>query len=300
MTETTQFEKLSEINEQNIMNIKALEQQEQSLFSELTSMDKTPDEKKKLMVRINELSQIRSNLYQNSRDLFSFYTINVNDARSTLAQELNAIKILETELNEAKKRYNSIQDQKNDKLRLVQINTYYGKRYSAQKDIMKTIFYTCALVFVLLLIQNIFGIIPSSIFTTLIGIILTIGIVMVVYKIIDVSNRDNMNFDEYNWQFDKKNAPLNINRDPSAKVPWTFGITCVGPQCCDANSEFNSEKNICEPKKPTTIEDKANVEKFTGMCQYAMSAPNAVVRLFGNQVVPMESSPNKMDNYASF
>jgi len=293
---TTQLEKLSEINEQNLLNIKTLELQEQDLFSELNRMDTSVERKRELIDRINELSQIRKNLYDNSRDLYSYYNTNVSTARSTLSQELSTIAILEDELNEAKRRFNAIQDQKNDKLRLVQINTYYGKRYNAQTDIMRTIVYTCIIIFIILLLRNKVGILPDMIFLVLVGLVLTIGIVRVVYKIIDISNRDNMNFDEYNWKFDKKTAPLNINRDPSAKVPWTYGITCIGSQCCDSNSEFNTEKNICVPK---TTDDK-KVEAFTGMCQYSMGMPNVVARLFGNNVLPMESKQDKTSNYASF
>lgn len=293
---TTQLEKMSEINEQNLRNIKTLELQEQDLFAELNRMDTTTERKRQLVDRINELSQIRKNLYDNSRDLYSYYNTNVSAARSTLSQEISTIDILEGELNEAKRRFNAIQDQKNDKLRLVQINTYYGKRYNAQTDIMRTIVYACVIIFVLLLLRNKVGILPDRVFILLAGLIVTIAIVRVVYRIIDISNRDNMNFDEYNWKFDPKQAPMNINRDPSAKVPWTYGITCIGSQCCDSNSEFNVEKNICIPKTNT---DK-KTEAFTGMCQYSMGMPNVVARLFGNQVLPMESKQDKMNNYASF
>jgi hypothetical protein len=292
---TTQLEKLSEINEQNLRNIKTLELQEQDLFAELNRMDTTTERKRQLIDRINELSQIRKNLYDNSRDLYSYYNTNVSAARSTLSQELTTIDILEGELNEAKRRFNAIQDQKNDKLRLVQINTYYGKRYNAQTDIMRTIVYACVIIFVLLLLRNKFGVLPNNIFILLVGLVLTIAIARVIYRIIDISNRDNMNFDEYNWKFDKNAAPMNINADPSAKVPWTYGITCIGSQCCDTNSEFNTEKNICVPK----TEANKQVETFTAMSQFSMGTPNVVARLFGNQVVPMESQPDKISNYAS-
>lgn len=324
MTDTTQLQRLSDINQQTLNNIRALELEEQALFQELSSMNKTQEEKDILINRINQLAQIRTNLYENSRDLFAFYTANINDARSTLGQEVSAIKILETELNEAKERFNSIQNQKNDKLRLVQINTYFGKRYNAQKEIMQVIFFTCIAVFILLLIKNKFGVIPNNVSLLLVGIILAIGIVILVYKIIDFSNRDTMNFDEYNWKFDKKTAPMDINKNPSAKVPWTYGLTCVGSQCCDSNSEYNPSLNICVPKVTSITPSESsqtpqvetpiqmanpiqsinqgqqNVERFTGMCQYSMGRPNIITRLFGNQVKPMESMPDKMNNYASF
>lgn len=298
MTDTkTQLEKLSELNEQNLRNIKVLELQEQDLFTELNRMDTSPERKKQLITRINELSQIRKNLYDNSKDLYAYYNTNAGAARTTLAQELTTIDILETELNEAKRRFNAIQDQKNDKLRLVQINTYYGKRYNAQASIMRTIVYTCVIIFVLLLLRNKLGILPSNVFIVLVGLVLTIAIIMVVYKMIDISNRDNMNFDEYNWKFDKNTAPMNINKDPSARAPWTLGMTCIGAQCCDSNNEYDSEKNICVPK---TKKDKKDSETYTGLSQYAMGIPNVVARLAGNEVLPMESKQDKMTNYASF
>ena len=46
--------------------------------------------------------------------------------------------IIENELNNAKKTLGALEEEKINSLRMVEINKYYGKRYGAQADLMKT------------------------------------------------------------------------------------------------------------------------------------------------------------------
>ena len=43
-----------------------------------------------------------------------------------------------------------------------------------------------------------------------------------------------MNFDEYDWYFDKSKAPSDTNTDPSQQTdPWALpNVACVGQMCC--------------------------------------------------------------------
>lgn len=308
MTDTTgsrsQLDTLGQANQQTIANIFQLMRQEGQLFKSLQAMDKTPEQKQQIINQINELSQLRLNLHENLRDIYAYYQSNVGAARTTLGQQLFAMGVIEAELDEAKRRLNDIQGKKQNKLRLVQLNTYYGKRYSAQKDMLITIVIVCIILFVIAFLRNRLGVLPGNVASLLMGITIAVGLIYLGYKYVDFSKRDNMNFDEYDWNFDKSKAPS--DKDAVAKNPWgSYGIVCVGSQCCDETAQYNSELNKCLPKHPTSDKEaKAAADAkssglYTGLSQFSLGTTNVVARLSGDEPVPMETNEESFSNFAS-
>jgi hypothetical protein len=177
---------------------------------------------------------------------------------------------------------NLIEDQKYNKLRLVEINTYFGKRFNAHSKIMKTIVITCIPILILAILANI-GILPGNIYKLLVIIIIIIGLVIIVYQIIDISNRDDMNWDEYKWYFNKKDAPdlPTTTGGETQSDPWVApSITCIGSACCYEGSTYDSDKNICVPnaiykqehKETTkTTENVETTESFMGLEKYGFT-----------------------------
>jgi len=70
------------------------------------------------------------------------------------------------------------------------------------------------------------GLIPDTIGLALMALIIAIGIIAIGYKLLDNMRRDNMNYDEYDWGFNAKDAPL----DKSGLIinPWS---TPALPKC---------------------------------------------------------------------
>ena len=250
MTDNSQnFDNLQERNHQVLNNITQLQTQEKTLYDSLDNANLSSEQKQLIINQINEISQMRLNMYESLKDMYSYYQKDVSTMRHTLVQEIEAIDILENELNETKIRMNLLEEQKNNKLRLVEINTYYGKQYNAHTRIMQTIVFICIPVFILSILAN-NGIIPPTLYAIITGIILIIGIVMIGKQILDLSNRDNMNWDEYNLYFDKSKAPPLNTTDSSqtASNPWSIpSLTCVGADCCYSGSTYDSVQNICVP-----------------------------------------------------
>jgi uncharacterized membrane protein len=236
MTDNSQnFAGLQERNEQTLNDIKSLQTTEMQLYDSLDKQELTNEQKQQIIDKINQISQTRINLYANLKDLYSYYQQNVSASRDTLGEQMVAVDVIENELNESKRRLNLLEDQKYNKLRMVEINTYYGKKYNAHKKIMQTVVFTCLPLLIVAVLAN-KGILPNNISTLLAGIIIVIGAVLIGMQIIDISNRDNMNFDEYNWYFDPNDAPTG---DGDIKNPWETGsivcigcIDCIGCICC--------------------------------------------------------------------
>ena len=152
---------LTERRKQIITHISQLQTTEQTLVTQLDVPGLTDAARISILGKINEISQMRIDLYKIINDMYSYYQDNTTHTRDILSDQLAAIAIIETELNDNKKRLNMLNEQKNNKVKLVQINTYYGKYYNARKQIMVTIVLICLPVLILTILGNM-GIIPSN------------------------------------------------------------------------------------------------------------------------------------------
>ena len=307
MTDNSQnFDSLQEKNQQVLNNISQLQTQEKKLYDSLDNAALSSDQKQQIINKINEISQMRINMYSNMKDMYSFYQKNVAASNSLIGQDIAAIDILETELNNSKQRLNLIQDEKNNKLRLVEINTYYGKQYNAHSKLMKTIIFTCIPVIILSVLAN-KGILPQNLYAFLTGIIIIIGVVFIGLELIDMSNRDNMNWDEYNWYFNKDDAPSSdTTTTDDSSDPWeTPSVVCVGAACCYDGSTYDDQKNTCVPTAiynqdhpdtvattdTTTTTTDTTVETFKGLEKYAYTQDKPVS--YNNVVIPRYASYKK-------
>jgi hypothetical protein len=290
---------LQERNDQIINNIKSLQTKEMKLYDSLESKSLNAEQQKLIIDKINQISQLRISLYANLKDMYSYYQQDVSLSRNTMNNQMVSVDVIENELNDSKRRLNLLETQKDNKIRLVEINTFYGKQYDAHKQIMKIVVIICIPVLILTVLAS-KGILPPKITALLTGIIIIIGLFIIGGKIIDISNRDNMNFDEYDWYFDKNEAPTSSPEEnassssSSSSDPWAMPTsTCSGAECCYEDSTFDETQNKCIPtvqynanqKTMTTTsetETETETEAFTVLSKYASSANNPVTRLQGN------------------
>lgn len=244
------FDNLQEINRQTLNNIAQLQTQEKQLYDKLNDVTLSSEQKRQIINTINQISEMRLNMYTNIKNMYSYYQQNISESRSTLGQEIAAIDVLDNELNQSRRRMNLLEDEKYNKLRLVEINTYYGKQYNAHTKLMKIIILTCIPIIILSILAN-KGFLPLNIYIFLTGIIIIIGLVIIGLEIIDISNRDNMNWDEYSWYFDTNKAPSSDGSSSNTTTnPWeTPSIVCVGSACCYDGSTYDNEQNRCIPSK---------------------------------------------------
>jgi len=261
---------LQERNDKLLNNIKTLQTTEMKLYASLENQQLTYDQKQQIIDQINKTSQTRINMYAVLKDSYSNYQENVSTSRNTLNDQMVAIDVIENELNNSKRRLNYLQEEKSNKLRLVGINTYYGKQYNAHKEIMKTVVFICIPVLILTILAN-KGILPGQVNLLLSGIIIIIGSILIGYKIIDLFNRDNMNFDEYNWYFNKNNIDTSLtNTSGSNFDPWAMiQTTCIGAECCDDNNTYDSVQDICIPTEKYNLDQS----KITNTSSVSMTKP---------------------------
>jgi hypothetical protein len=243
-------------NEQILNDIQKLQQFEQQLFNSLeTNTSLSSIEKQKLITKINDLSTFRINLYKTLGGVNGFFNSALSSSLGTLKEQTVAIGIVESELNKAKKRLEILEEERNNKIRLVEINEYYGDKYEEHAQLMKTIIFMLVPIILFTVLKN-KGILPQGAYIFLVVVVSWIGAVYLWKRYASIITRDNMNYDEYNWGFNPALAPS--GGAVAAKDPWLSNAsvgqlgTCIGQACCSDGQVYDSTSNQCVAITATT------------------------------------------------
>jgi len=236
-------------NEQILNDIQSLQKMEQQLFNNLeTNTNLKPQQQQKIVEKMNQLSNMRINLYQTLSGVNSFFQNALSSSVGTLKEQTVAIGIVESELNQSKNRLQFLEAEKNNKIRLVEINDYYGDKYAEHSQLMKIIIFTLIPVIIIAVLNN-KDILPSKIYYILLIIIAIIGSYFFWMRMGSIIMRDNMNYQEYDWYFDSNAAPAAgsvTSSDPwmSLNMPDIPG-TCIGEYCCSDGQTWDASLNQC-------------------------------------------------------
>ena len=258
-----QLPNVQENTTQILNDIQSLQSIEQQLFNSLEeNTGLTTDQQKKLIEKINNISKMRINLYETLNGVNSFFQNTLANSKGTLTEQTAAIDIVEKELNTSKKRLKILEEEKNNKVRLVEINDYYGQKYAEHTDLMKIIVIMLVPILILAILFN-KGILPEKIYYILIAIIGLIGAVFIWRTVFSIVLRDPMNYQEYNWYFDPSTAPTSTSS--SSTDPWAsnsnFG-NCVGDACCSDGLVYDSSLNQCVISTGEETETDTTTETF--------------------------------------
>jgi len=189
---------------------------------------------------------MRVRLFANLNSLNQSYQGSVASGGSVIQNQLSALNIVENELNQYTDYIKTISNEKNNVQRMVEINTYYGEKYSDHKSIMKTVVYFCIPIILLTVLANM-GFLPRSIYVFLLIILCVAAIVIIGAKLIKSLSHDNMNYQEYSWGSQAPTGPAIDTSDSSGKNPWfSVGASCVAQECCeDGFTYVPSPTNKC-------------------------------------------------------
>ena len=142
-------------NEQILNDIQTLQSMEQQLFSNLeTNTNLTSQEQQQIITKMNQLSNMRINLYKTVGNVNKYFQNALTSSQGTLQEQTAAISIIEEELNKSKQRLEMLQQEKTNKVRLVEINDYYGSKYAEHGRLMRIIIFTLVPVIILAILNN--------------------------------------------------------------------------------------------------------------------------------------------------
>jgi len=145
--------------------------------------------------------------------------------------------------------------------RLVKVNSYYGKKYSAQTKILKTIYIMVICVVAIYAIRVYTDFIPDLILTMAMSLVIGIFIINILFQSVDITNRNNMDYDLYDTNL--SNLPKLANEEGTSATGAGAGGTmpssastqmlyggggrgqCINQQCCPTFFRFNSTLGYC-------------------------------------------------------
>lgn len=249
---------VQENNEQILNDIQSLQQMEQQLFSNLESNPNlSAQQQQQIIEKMNQLSNMRLSLYQTLSGVNNYFENALNTSIGSLKEQVVAISIVEKELNRSKKRLEILEEEKNNKIRLVEINTYFGDKYAEHSMLMKIIIFTLIPVIILAFLNN-KGILPNAIYYGLLVVVSLIGGFFFWKRFASIIMRDNMNYQEYNWYFDPNSASTSTSTSTTTTDdPWagdSSTTSCVGDACCSTGLTYDASMNQCVTSTSTTTE----------------------------------------------
>lgn len=206
--------------------------------------------------QINSIATMRMNLYNSLGSYNQFYQTNLQVANNTLYQQTQVLNILESKLNENRNKILALVENKNNNIRLAEINSYYGEKYKSQSRFMKIVILLIlpVLITAILVKKNILPYIVFKIVSVIVGVIAFFFLVNQLYFF---STRNNMQFQDTNYKFNTKNISTGSSafdasgNDPSGNDPWfvnnksSNSSVCQGSNCCSNGMSFDTTLNQC-------------------------------------------------------
>jgi hypothetical protein len=250
--------------EQTINNIKNLQDLEKQLYINLQNESKNnnKDRQTAIIKQINDISQTRINMFEQLKSVYQLLDNNFESDRNNLANELSTLAVVEKNLNNSKKQLKKLETNNANTLRMAEIDDFYSKKYNAYTKILQfLILLMIPVIIVVVLKRN--QTISSDTSNVLFTIIIVIGLFYIGGSLFDLSRRNNMAFQEYDFPLNIKGSTeqgvieydleqlgfLKDNIDNEFdNLSQSLSGECIGAECCAKDMIFNTKKSICQPK----------------------------------------------------
>ena len=203
----------------------------------------------------------------------------VFDSDALYQAQKTAIDFIEKERARSEKNAQMLKEDNSNKRRMAQVNTYYTRHYEENTEVMKNIIYVSVGLIILAVLRN-KELIPASISTLGIILILVFGGIVIGSQVYDIIRRNDHDFDKYDWNFNEdklNNAQLvQQNTDPSNLSEMGMGgAPCYGPGCCDTQTLWDANLKKCV------------ASRITGTATWRTSTPGSAG---GNLILKLKNS----------
>ena len=143
--------------------------------------------------------------------------------------------------------------------RVTQFNVYQEKKYGSYLDVLQYFTIYCVILLILAILRK--RMILSYGFVNLLTMILVVvGGAHLYLKIANINNRNNMNFDEFDWSFNPDNQSDPNTLDTNLhEESVRGGATCVEEACCDTEvTEWCESTGLCILKGSVCEDETSN------------------------------------------
>jgi len=230
--------------DEQFKNIGELQDIQKQLFTDLEKLAGSPDIKTEDIQRqinekfaqINNLTKLRTNIFETVKANYGITQSDYNIQRRSYAQQLVALNIIENDLTNTTSQLRKSMTIRDNAERMVGVNNYYTRRYESHADIMKHIIFYCGIIILGIFLMKM-GIVTDEIASLIIIIALCFGIIIVGKKVYDLSRRNNIDYDKYNFPFDITKVPDTTRNTISRETDRTFGQGVLLDVCKDIKKE---------------------------------------------------------------
>lgn len=187
--------------------------------------------------KINDLSETRIGLFNQLKNVYTSTQSELNDDKNILANQIAMTKMVEGELNNLKQNISIMQQNKDNKLRLVEIGDYEAQRYNVHISIMQYIFIISLIVLIISVLHK-QELIPSIVTTAVVVLAISGGSILIIMKLIDLLRRNNMNFKQYDFV-----GVNNVEMQPGYQTVLQYDEAFFKNLGKDVQGEYNKYKN---------------------------------------------------------
>ncbi len=186
-------------------NIKELQELEKYMFKNLQDVSKGTEgaeaQEQAIRTRILELKQMRMNLFDKLKHLYTDTQDRVNVNRRDLADQIAVGKTMQDELDNTEDTLKQLEAEKASKMRLIKIGEWEYDRYYETKEIIKRLVYSFMVCMIIL-----FGMrtpyIPAWIGVFALGITVAITMILIAKRIQWNMRRDHQDYDKFIQTYD--------------------------------------------------------------------------------------------------
>lgn len=205
-------------------------------------------EEQNIITEINKLSNTRMSLFKSLNNNYNNLILDVSNTKQDFDRQIKLTNVSEDNLNKIKNNINKLIEDKNYKLRNVEINTYYSNMYHNYFKLSSMVL-LFSILFIILGILSRYEILPTNIIKIITTLLLIILIVIILLNIFNINSRNNMNYDEFDTYTMSNNQnikPLPKSLTSSKKSLNGLNIgTCVGSSCCSTGTTYDNKINKC-------------------------------------------------------
>lgn len=234
--------------EQVEKDIQTINKMETSLFQSMHNDELTDEQYENTKNKIKELMNMRIRLHRLLEDINQAHIIQFGSSADTLAKQQLAMDIIQKEMDKSSHKLQALEDERNKKVRLVELNEYYEERYEEHITFVKIVI-VMLVVLIFIGVVNKTGILPTSVYYGCISIVAAIGAYYMWKTILSIMMRDPMVYSEYKWNFNASSAPTVGENADLENDPWALpeiNTTCIGSACCAEDQEYDYTTNRCK------------------------------------------------------
>jgi len=195
-----------------------------------------------IVEQINDEGEKRRQLYELVTTTRAAQRAAESMAERAAKQQIETFKFIEKNLDASKTAINAIMEERQKKMKLVEINTYFGKTYQGYGKLARGVVIVAVFFLIPYFLRKKYN--SNTVAGPLEMLIKILGGLYILFLIFDIASRRNDNYDQYIFPMAPTNKMdlINANNAANSKIIDISGIDipelCAGSFCCGPGTKW--------------------------------------------------------------